>query len=63
MVTIVAGRADDHSQHQQQYLRVERDGSVRLPPDVLDAQLPPGTDARVVRKPTGVELIREEPPS
>ena len=59
-VTIVRGRADDRSQHREQYVRVGLDGTVQLPPDVLDA-LPPGSSARIVRKSTGIELLREDP--
>jgi putative ABC transport system ATP-binding protein len=57
IVTIVAGRADDREQHREQFVTIGPDGSVRLPPDVLDT-LPPGTTARLVRKPDGVELVR-----
>jgi len=58
-VTIVAGRADDHSQLRQQHVQVDAAGTVRLPDDVLDV-LPPGSTARVVRKADGVELVRDE---
>ena len=59
IVTIVAGRAHDRDQHREQFVTVRPDGSVRLPADVLDA-LPPGSTARLVRKPDGVELVRHE---
>jgi putative ABC transport system ATP-binding protein len=59
-VTIVAGRADDRSQHREQHVAVRTDGSVQLPEDVLQV-LPPGTRTRLVRKPDGVELVRDEP--
>ena len=58
-VTIVAGRADDRSQHREQYVPVRPDGTVQLPDDVLRT-LAPGSVARVVRKPDGVELVRHE---
>ena len=58
-VTIVAGRADDHSQLREQFVDVDPGGAVRLPGDVLDV-LPPGSTARVVRKPRGVELVRDD---
>ena len=58
-VTIVAGRADDHSQVREQFVEVDAAGAVRLPGDVLDV-LPPGSTARVVRKPSGVELVRHD---
>ncbi len=60
-ITIHEGRADDGGQVLEQFGTVGADGSVRLPPDVLD-RLPPGTRVRVVRKPGGVELIREADP-
>jgi putative ABC transport system ATP-binding protein len=60
-VTIVAGRADDHTQMREQFVEVADSGSVRLPGDVLDV-LPPGSTARVVRKPHGVELVRHDSP-
>ncbi len=57
IVTIVEGRADDHGQHREQYVPVRTDGSVQLPDDVRDV-LPPGSLARLVRKPEGIELLR-----
>jgi putative ABC transport system ATP-binding protein len=58
-VTIVGGRADDHTQLHEQFVQVDATGAVRLPGDVLDV-LPPGSSARVVRKPSGVELVRHD---
>jgi ABC-type lipoprotein export system ATPase subunit len=58
-VTIVAGRADDHGQRREQFVQVSDAGSVQLPADVL-AGLPPGSIARIVRKPDGVELVRHD---
>ena len=55
-VTITEGRADDRDQHREQFVRVDADGAVQLPPDVL-AALPPGSQLRVVRKPGGVEFV------
>jgi putative ABC transport system ATP-binding protein len=43
----------------EDYLIVARDGSVQLPPDLLDA-LPPGSLARAVRTEAGVELQRAD---
>jgi ABC-type dipeptide/oligopeptide/nickel transport system ATPase subunit len=62
IVTIVNGRADDHSQHREQHVDVLADGTLRLPDDVLGSTLPPGTRARLVRKPDGVELVRDDGP-
>ncbi len=56
-VTLESGRADDGSQHREQYLPVLADGTVQLPADVL-AVLPPGSRARLVRKADGIELLR-----
>jgi ABC-type lipoprotein export system ATPase subunit len=56
-VTLEEGRADDRSQHREQFLPILADGTVRLPQDVLDV-LPPGTSARLVRKADGIELLR-----
>jgi ABC-type lipoprotein export system ATPase subunit len=55
-VTITEGRADDRDQQREQFVWVESDGALRLPPDVL-ATLPAGSRLRVVRKPGGVEFI------
>ena len=59
-ITITQGVADDHGQHLEQHLWVDRDGRVDLPADV-QAVLPPGARARIVRRPSGVELVRDEP--
>jgi ABC-type lipoprotein export system ATPase subunit len=59
-VTIVEGRADDRDQQRAQFVPIGLDGSVQLPTDVLDV-LRPGTSARLVRKPDGIELIRSGP--
>jgi ABC-type lipoprotein export system ATPase subunit len=58
-VTITQGVADDHWQPRDQHLWVDRDGRVELPPDVQQV-LPPGSRARLVRKPAGVELVRDD---
>jgi len=55
-VTITEGHADDRDQQREQFVRVEADGSVRLPQDVLTT-LPPGSRLRLVRKPSGVEFV------
>jgi ABC-type lipoprotein export system ATPase subunit len=59
-VTIVAGRADDSGQHREQFVEIDPRGAVLLPTDVL-AGLPRGTRLRVTRRPSGIELTREEP--
>jgi ABC-type lipoprotein export system ATPase subunit len=59
-VTIIEGRADDRAQSREQFVAVRGDGTVLLPADVLET-LPPGSRARVVRKPDSVELVRDEP--
>ena len=59
-VTITDGRADDTGQYLEQFLTVGEDGLVRLPPDLVQ-RLPPGSRVRVVRKASGVELVREDP--
>jgi len=56
-VTIAGGRAEDHVQHREQFVQVSTQGSLRLPDDVLEV-LPPGSTARIIRKPDGIELIR-----
>jgi ABC-type lipoprotein export system ATPase subunit len=58
-VTIRDGRVGAVGHAGEDYLVVARDGSVQLPPDLLDA-LPPGTLARAVRTPDGVELRRAD---
>ncbi|HEX9032709.1 MAG TPA: ATP-binding cassette domain-containing protein [Streptosporangiaceae bacterium] len=59
-VTIRDGRVGAEGHAGEDYLVVARDGSIQLPPDLLDA-LPPGTLARAIRTPDGVELRRAEP--
>jgi putative ABC transport system ATP-binding protein len=58
-VTIRDGRVGAVGHAGEDYLVVARDGSVQLPPDLLDA-LPPGTLARAVRTADGVELRRAD---
>ncbi len=60
-ITITQGVASDDVQSLPQHLYVDRDGRVELPEDVY-RQLPPGSRARIVRRPHGVELVREELP-
>ena len=54
-VTIRDGKVGAEGHAGEDYLVVGRDGSVQLPPDVLDV-LPPGTLARAIRTEHGVEL-------
>jgi hypothetical protein len=42
----------------EDYLVVSRDGSVQLPDEILRSSLPPGSLARAVATPEGVELRR-----
>jgi putative ABC transport system ATP-binding protein len=58
-VTIRDGKVGAEGHDGEDYLVVGRDGSVQLPPDVLDA-LPPGTLARAVRTEHGVEIRRAD---
>jgi len=58
-IVITQGRADDHQQRWQQHVVVGDGGSVVLPDDVQQL-MPPGTRARVVRRPLGVELVRDD---
>jgi ABC-type lipoprotein export system ATPase subunit len=58
-ITITRGIASDGSQSLAQHLYIDREGRVELPEDV-QRQLPPGSRARIVRRPHGVELVREE---
>lgn len=60
-ITITRGVATDDAQSLPQHLYVDRDGRVELPEDV-HRQLPPGSRARIVRRPYGIELVREELP-
>jgi ABC-type lipoprotein export system ATPase subunit len=59
-VTIRDGKVGAEGHAGEDYLVVGRDGSVQLPPDLIDA-LPPGTLARAVRTEHGVELRRADP--
>lgn len=64
-ITIRNGRVHDHDQVVEQWTEVGADRSVPLPPD-LDERLPPGTRLRIIRKPGGVEFVREsdaDPPA
>jgi ABC-type lipoprotein export system ATPase subunit len=58
-VTIRDGRVGAEGRKGEEYAVVGRDGSVQLPPDVLEL-LPPGTLLQVRRHPTGVELRNPE---
>jgi ABC-type lipoprotein export system ATPase subunit len=59
-VTIRDGRVGAEGRAGVEYSVVSRDGSIHLPPAVLDV-LPPDTLVRVVKRPDGVELRRAEP--
>jgi putative ABC transport system ATP-binding protein len=59
-ITIRDGRVGTEGHGGEDYLVVGRDGSVQIPPDLIDA-LPPGTLARAVRTEHGVELRRADP--
>ena len=54
-VTIRHGRVGAEGRHGREYATVASDGTVQLPPDVLDV-FPPGSLVRVQRTPHGVEL-------
>ncbi len=56
-VTIRDGRVGAEGRAGEDYVVVGRDGSVQLPPELLDV-LPPGSLARAVRLEHGVELRR-----
>jgi putative ABC transport system ATP-binding protein len=56
-VTIRDGRVGAEGRAGTEYSVVGRDGSVPLPPDVLDL-LPPDSLVEVIRRPAGVELRR-----
>lgn len=58
-VTITQGIASDDTQNFPQHLYIDRDGRVDLPEDVYRV-LPPGSRARIVRRPRGIELVRED---
>jgi putative ABC transport system ATP-binding protein len=59
-VTIRDGKVGAEGHAGEDYLVVGRDGSVQLPPDMIDA-LPPGTLAKAMRTEHGVELRRADP--
>lgn len=56
-VTIRDGRVGSEGRAGEDYVVVGRDGTVQLPPEMLDL-LPPGTLARAVRHDHGVDLRR-----
>jgi ABC-type lipoprotein export system ATPase subunit len=56
-VTIRDGRVGAEGRSGEDYVVVGRDGTVQLPPELLDS-LPPGTLARAVRHDHGVDLRR-----
>ena len=56
-VTIRDGRVGAEGRSGEDYVVVGRDGTVQLPPELLDA-LPPGSLARAVRHDHGVDLRR-----
>jgi putative ABC transport system ATP-binding protein len=58
-ITIRDGKVGAEGHAGEDYLLVARDGSVQLPPDLLDA-LPPGSLARAVRTEAGIELQRAD---
>ncbi len=59
-VTIRDGRVGAEGRAGEDYVVVGRDGTVQLPADVFDV-LPPGSLARAVRTPGGVELRPADP--
>ncbi len=65
-VTIRDGRVGAEGRHGTEYAVVGRDGTIQLPPDLLDL-LPPDTLVRLVRHAHGIELRAadedEEPPA
>jgi putative ABC transport system ATP-binding protein len=54
-VTIRDGRVGSEGRHGEEYAVVGRDGTLQLPPDVLEV-LPPDSRVRIVLLPRGVEL-------
>jgi putative ABC transport system ATP-binding protein len=56
-VTIRDGRVGSEGRAGEDYVVVARDGTIQLPPELLDA-LPPGSLARAVRHEHGVDLRR-----
>ncbi len=59
-VTIRDGKVGAEGHSGEDFLIVARDGSVQIPPDLLDA-MPPGTLARATRTEHGIELRRAQP--
>jgi putative ABC transport system ATP-binding protein len=59
-VTIRSGQVGTEGRRGQQYVVVNGDGTVSLPPEVL-AEYPPGSLFSVRRRAEGVELRREQP--
>ncbi len=59
-VIIRDGRVGAEGHFGEDFLIVARDGSVQIPPDLLDA-MPPGTLARATRTEHGIELRRAQP--
>ena len=59
-VTIRDGRVGAEGRHGEEFAVVGRDGSVQLPPDVLEL-LPPNTLLRIHRRLDGVDLRLAEP--
>jgi putative ABC transport system ATP-binding protein len=59
-VTIRDGKVGAEGHSGEDFLIVARDGSVQIPPDLLDA-MPPGTLARAMRTEHGIELRRAQP--
>lgn len=60
-VTIRDGRVGAEGRSGEDYVVVGRDGTIQLPPELLDA-LPPGSLARAVRHDNGVDLRRIHDP-
>jgi ABC-type lipoprotein export system ATPase subunit len=58
-VTIRDGRVGSEGHSGEEYLVVGKDGSIQLPPDLLE-MLPPGSLARAVRVAGGIELRRAD---
>lgn len=61
-ITIRDGRVGAEGRSGEDYVVVGRDGTVQLPPELLDA-LPPGALARAVRHDNGVDLRRVYDPN
>ena len=56
-ITIRDGKVGAEGHSGEDFLIVARDGSLQIPPDLLDA-MPPGTLARAMRTEHGIELRR-----